>query len=167
MKFQFSEKKVKLPGGALHDLGLDEAGAAQLAVKPSHSVFRPLLDSVGDGILRQSAILATLFSDLVTVILHRLPMSRCHHLRHSGTHIKITQAVILVTQLIQLLHGHGIAGSGSHKQDQNLHIHHIMDKAQSLHTITSYHYYTAHRKKIKHNANRTCIFWLERMWDRL
>ena len=46
-----------------------------------------------------------------------------------------TQTLILVAQLVDLLIGHGVTGSGCNKQDQNFHIHHIVDESQSLHKL--------------------------------
>ena len=74
-------------------------------------------------------------------LVHILQMSAGHHLRHCRANIKIAQTFILVTQLIDLLNGHGVIRPGCYEQDQDLYIHHIMDISKSLHFSSPHIYY--------------------------
>jgi hypothetical protein len=62
-------------------------------------------------------------------------MAGFNHLRHSGAHIKITEAFILITKLIDLLHIDRVADLRHNEQDQNLHIQHIVNKSKSAHIL--------------------------------
>ena len=97
------------------DLTFYIAAAAKLAIESGYSIFRTLLDRIGNGIFRQCAVASALLRDLVPLVLQRFQMTGGHHLRDSGAYIKIAQTFILITQLIQFLHGHGIAGAGGNK----------------------------------------------------
>ena len=121
-----------LPGD---DLGSDKAGAADLAVEPIHGIFSPLLHGKGDGILRQGAIGLALVGNTVAVVFQFLQVAGLDHLRHGGTYIKIAQALILITQLIDLLHVHRVADPGHDEENQNLHIQHIVNKSKSAHIL--------------------------------
>ena len=103
-------------------LCLDKAGAADLTVKTGNRIVCALLDREGNGILCQAAVGAALVGNLVVFPFQLLQMAGLDHFWDSGTNIKITQALVLIAQLVNLLNGNRIADPGHHKQNQNLYI---------------------------------------------
>jgi len=122
-----------VPALSGQDLGLDKTGAADLSIETGNSIICPLLDRKRNGIFRQRTIRAALFGDFIVLIFQFLQMPGTHHLRNRSTYIKIAQTIILITQYIDLLNIYRVTDPCHNKQNQNLHIKHIMDKTQSLH----------------------------------
>ena len=80
-----------------------------------------------------------------------------YHFVNCGTNIKIAEAIVLVGDLVNLLHGHRKIRPGHDEEDQHFYIHHIMDKAMSLHiqNLAAFFFYII--TKTLHNCKQTVI----------
>ncbi len=103
---------------------------------------RPLQHRKSDRVLRDGAGLAALFGDHIALVVDLFQMAGLEHLRHRLRHVEIAQAVVLIGQLIDFLQVDRVRDARQDKQQQNLHIQHIVNKAVALHKYFPLHFFS-------------------------